>query len=201
METIVVGEGTNVEKIEKAKQTKSRKKRNRLIFRSSILVILLAAVVFALVSNFTKDRTVVAVGDQAPDFQLMKMDGSGEKVTLSDLEGKGVMINFWATYCGPCKEEMPYMESLYKKYKNKGIEILAVSVDSTDLVVNRFVDDYGLSFPIMRDRNSQVMELYDVTDLPTSYFVSPEGEVIHKVSGALTLDKLEGYFQAIQPTS
>lgn len=188
-----------MDKIEKAKQTKKRKKRNRLMFRSSILLVLFAAVVFALVSNFNKDRTVVAVGDQAPNFQLKKMNGSGEVVALSDLKGKGVMINFWATYCGPCKDEMPYMAELYKEYQDKGIEILAVSVDSTDLVVNRFVEDYGLNFPIMRDKGSQVMELYNVTDLPSSYFISPEGEVIHKVSGALTLDKLEYYFQSIQP--
>lgn len=188
-----------MDKIEKANQEKSKKKKNRLIFRSSILLVLLAAVVFALVSNFNKDRTVVAVGDQAPNFELIKMDGTGEKVALKDLEGKGVMINFWATYCGPCKDEMPYMESLYNEYQDKGIEILAVSVDATDLVVDRFVEDYGLTFPILRDKNSQVMELYDVTDLPASYFISPEGEVVQKVSGALTLNKLEGYFQAIQP--
>lgn len=186
-------------KIDQAKHMKKKKKRNRFIFRSSILLVLAAAVVFALVSNFTKDRTVIAVGDQAPNFALTKMDGSGEKVSLQELEGKGVMINFWATYCGPCKDEMPYMESLYSEYKDKGIEILAVSVDATDLVVDRFADDYGLTFPILRDRSSQVMELYDVSDLPASYFVSPEGEIVHKVSGALTLSKLESYFKAIQP--
>lgn len=188
-----------MDKVEKAKQEKSKKKRNRLIFRTSILLVLMGAVVFALVSNFTKDRTVVAVGDQAPNFELIKMDGTGERMELEELKGKGVMINFWATYCGPCKDEMPYMESLYHEYQEKGIEILAVSVDATDLVVDRFVEDYGLTFPILRDKNSQVMELYDVTDLPASYFVSAEGEVIHKVSGALTLSKLEGYFKDIQP--
>ncbi|WP_281252227.1 thiol-disulfide oxidoreductase ResA [Sediminibacillus massiliensis] len=186
-------------KVEEAKQRKNKKKKMRLLFRSSILIVLLAAVVFALVSNFTKDKIVVGVGEEAPNFKLERLNGEGGQLSLDDLEGKGVMLNFWATYCGPCKEEMPYMQSLYPEYKEKGVEIVAVSLDSTDLVVNRFVDQYELSFPILRDNNNQVLELYDVGELPSTLFINPEGKVVEKVSGALTLDRLEGYLQQITP--
>ncbi|SDL64994.1 Peroxiredoxin [Sediminibacillus halophilus] len=186
-------------KVEEAKKQKQKKKNMRLLFRSSILIVLLAAVVFALVSNFNKDKTVIGVGAEAPNFKLERLNGEGGEVSLDDLKGKGVMLNFWATYCGPCKDEMPYMESLYPEYKEKGVEILAVSLDSNDLVVNRFVDKYELSFPIVRDNGGQVLELYDVGELPSTLFINADGEVVDKVSGALTLDRLEGYLQNIEP--
>ncbi|SDJ66624.1 thiol-disulfide oxidoreductase ResA [Sediminibacillus albus] len=186
-------------KVEEAKQRKNKKKKMRLVFRSSILLVLLAAVVFVLVSNFNKDKTVIGVGADAPNFKLQQMNGDGGELALDDLKGKGVMLNFWATYCGPCKDEMPYMESLYPEYKEKGVEILAVSLDSTDLVVDRFIDDYELSFPIVRDNGGQVLELYDVGELPSTLFINENGEVVEKVSGPLSLDRLEGYLQQIVP--
>src|SRR5690625_371958 len=116
-------------RLEQAKARKSKKKRKRLIFRSSILIILLAAVVFALITNFNKDNSIYKVGDQAPDFKLQQINKNNklETIQLSDLKGKGVMLNFWATYCKPCEKEMRYMEELYPEYKEKGIEIVAVS--------------------------------------------------------------------------
>lgn len=181
---------------------KKRKRiRNRLIFRSVILAVLVGAVVFALVSNLSKDNTVYKVGDQAPDFELQQISDSNELETirLSDLEGKGVMLNFWGTFCGPCEAEMPYMESLYPEYKDKGIEILAVSLDTTELVVDRFVDKHELTFPIPYDNKGEVSDLYSVGPIPSTFFINPEGEIVEKVEGPLTLEKLEGHFKEIQP--
>ena len=72
------------------------------------------------------------------------------------------MLNFWGTWCKPCEKEMPYMEKLYPKYKEQGVEIVAVSLDSTELVVHRFIDKYDLTFPIPHDKDSQVRDLYKV---------------------------------------
>ncbi|WP_404452891.1 thiol-disulfide oxidoreductase ResA [Virgibacillus necropolis] len=187
--------------VDQIKANKKRKKRNRLIFRTVVLVILLAAVAYALVSNITKDKTKIDVGSQAPDFELEQINKNNELETikLSDLEGKGVMLNFWATYCKPCEAEMPYMQKLYPEYKDKGIEIVAVSLDATELVINRFIDQYDLTFPIPHDTNEVVMDAYGVGPIPSTFFINPQGEVEAIVEGALSLENLEGYLKQIQP--
>ncbi|WP_058307542.1 thiol-disulfide oxidoreductase ResA [Gracilibacillus massiliensis] len=190
-----------MDKIEKAKHTKKNKKRNRLIFRSSILIVLFAALLFAVVSNITAEEDAnVDIGDQAPDFQLKQVATNNEAaLRLSDFEGKGVMLNFWATYCEPCEREMPYMEQLYPEYKEKGVEIVAISVDATEIVIDNFVDQYNLSFPILHDKNSQVLDAYGIRPLPTTYFIDENGVVVERVLGELTLERLEGYLKQIEP--
>lgn len=187
--------------LEQIKRKKKNKKRNRLIYRSTILLVLLGAIIFALISNLQADNTVYRVGDQAPDFQLQQISKNNETETiqLSDLEGKGVMLNFWATWCKPCEAEMPYMQELYPKYKDKGIEIVAVSLDGTELVVDRFIDKYNLTFPIPHDKSGEVRDLYKVGPIPSTFFINQEGEIVEYVSGALTLESLEGYLQDILP--
>ncbi|ASN05475.1 thiol-disulfide oxidoreductase ResA [Virgibacillus necropolis] len=187
--------------VDDIKANKRKKKRNRLIFRTVVLVILLAAVAYALISNLNKDTTKIDVGSQAPNFKLEQVNKNNEleTVKLSDLEGKGVMLNFWATYCKPCEAEMPYMEKLYPEYKEKGIEIVAVSLDATELVIDRFIDQYDLTFPIPHDTSSQVMEKYGVGPIPSTFFINPDGEVVEIVEGALSLESLEGYLKKIQP--
>ncbi|GAB3052617.1 thiol-disulfide oxidoreductase ResA [Virgibacillus ainsalahensis] len=187
--------------LEEVKRKKKNKKRNRLIFRTSIIAVLLAAVVFTLVSNLQADNTVYRVGDQAPDFKLQQISDNNEleSVQLSDLRGKGVMLNFWGTWCEPCKDEMPYMQDLYPEYKDKGIEIVAVSLDTTELVIDRFIDNYDLTFPIPHDTTGEVMDLYKVGPLPSTFFINPKGEIEEIVEGGLTLERIEGYLQEIQP--
>ncbi|WP_181349982.1 thiol-disulfide oxidoreductase ResA [Thalassobacillus sp. CUG 92003] len=175
-----------------------QKKKRRLIFRTVLLTIMAGLVTYALFANFTNDDPVVAEGEQAPNFQLTEF-GTDESKELKDFEGKGVMLNFWATYCEPCKDEMPHMEKLYEEYEDKGVEIVAVNLDSTNLVVKRFLEKYDISFPILHDKNGQVMDLYKVGNIPSSLFINAEGEVVKRVDRQLTLDKLEGYLKQIQP--
>lgn len=188
-------------KLDQIREKKRNRIRNRFIFRSIILAILIAAVVFALVSNAREDKALYKPGDEAPNFKLEQVNDNNELevVQLSDFKGKGVMLNFWATYCGPCEEEMPYMQKLYPEYKEKGIEIIAISLDSTELVIDKFIDKYDLTFAIPHDTKNQVMDLYKVTNLPATLFINPDGVIEERVEGALSLDRLEEYFQQIQP--
>lgn len=188
----------SLDDIRKKKKTRIKK---RFIFRTSILAILVAAIIFALVTNLTKDKTIYRVGDHAPDFRLEQINKYHqlETIQLSDTLGKGVMLNFWATYCEPCEKEMPYMEKLYADYQEKGIEILAVNLGEAKLTVDRFIDKHQLTFPVLHDRKGQVTDLYKIGPMPTTYFIDPEGKIVEKVEGALTLDRLEGYFMEILP--
>ncbi|MBU5265375.1 thiol-disulfide oxidoreductase ResA [Virgibacillus proomii] len=187
--------------LEERKRKKQNKKRNRFIFRSIILAALAGAVIFAVVQNLQSDKIIYEVGDDAPDFQLEQINkyNESETIRLSELEGKGVMLNFWGTWCKPCEKEMPYMEKLYPKYKEQGVEIVAVSLDSTELVVHRFIDKYDLTFPIPHDKDSQVRDLYKVGPIPSTVFIDPQGKIVEVVNGALTLERLDGYLQEITP--
>lgn len=159
---------------------------------------LVATTIFVLYINAKSDDPLLAQGDQAPNFVLERML-SDETIELEELKGKGVMINFWATYCEPCKKEMPHMEELYAEYEEKGIEIVAVSVDKNSMVIEDFYNRLNLSFPLVHDKNGTVMDRYQVVPLPTSYFINPDGTIERVVKGPLTLEKLEGYFKEILP--
>lgn len=173
-------------------------KKKRLVFRIIVLTILVVSLVVTLIVNAKKDNPILAVGDDAPDFMLDRLDSEGT-IKLSDLKGKGVMINFWATYCEPCKEEMPYMDELYEKYKDQGFEIIAVSVDINEMVIRNFFERLQLSFPITHDKNRTIQELYNIIPLPTSFFINPDGTINEIIKGPLTLENLESYILNILP--
>ncbi|WP_461829113.1 TlpA disulfide reductase family protein [Aquifex sp.] len=115
------------------------------------------------------------VGKPAPDFTLKTLDG--REISLKDFKGKVVLINFWATWCPPCREELPLFERLYKKYKDKGFVILAVNTDPENL--QDFLKDYGenLSFPILIG-NDDILNKYPVRGLPTSILIDREGKIV-----------------------
>lgn len=186
--------------LEDARKKKQGKRKQRYIFRFLVLVILILAVGVALVTNLNQDKEVYQIGDQAPDFELMQINdhNEGEVIRLSELEGKGVMLNFWATYCAPCEAEMPFMQSLYPDYADD-IEIVAVSLDNSELVIDKFINKYDLTFPVVHDTKEDVMDLYNVGPIPSTFFIGPDGEIVDIVAGALTLDRLEGHFKEIQP--
>jgi peroxiredoxin len=128
-------------------------------------------------------RTGVQVGVAAPDFQLWNLEG--DPVTLSSYQGRVVMLNFWATWCGPCRVEMPAMEVLYREFKRKDFEILAVSTDAQGAAVTRpFRDSMGLSFPILHDSDFRVGVTYGTRTLPMTFLVNRRGIITHRIFGA-----------------
>ncbi|PJA77663.1 MAG: thiol-disulfide oxidoreductase ResA [Nitrospirae bacterium CG_4_9_14_3_um_filter_51_5] len=124
-----------------------------------------------------------STGSPAPDFRLM--DLHGKAVSLSDFHGKVVLLNFWATWCGPCRIEMPAMEALYGSLQSKGLEILAVSVDQQGTAVTRpFQEAMGLSFPILHDQDYQVGLIYGARTLPMTFAIDRKGIIRQLVYGA-----------------
>ena len=123
------------------------------------------------------------VGHLAPDFVLTTLDG--REVRLSDYRGHVVFLNFWATWCGPCKVEMPAMERLYREYRRQGFAILAVSSDPEGAAVTRpFRDSLGLSFTIAHDPEMIVGRMYGVRTLPVTFLVNRDGVITHRIFGA-----------------
>jgi peroxiredoxin len=174
------------------------KKKQRLIVRTVILSLMVAALVYTLYANFMKDKNEVArKGSPAPDFVLTDMEGNKHK--LSDYRGRGVFLNFWGTWCKPCEREMPYMDKLYKQYKDKGVEILAVNVGESKYSVQNFSDKYKLTFPILIDKGEQVQSAYNVDPLPVTFLIDKDGKVVDMLTGSLTEKMIHQHMQSITP--
>ncbi|MGG3470505.1 redoxin domain-containing protein [Neobacillus pocheonensis] len=140
-------------------------------------------------STTTAAKEGLAIGAKAPDFELKTL--TGETVKLSSLKGKKVMLNFWATWCPPCKAEMPEMEQFYKE-KGKDIVILAVNIDP-QLDVQKFIDENKITFTIPLDTEDKVNGAYQVLSIPTTYFIDSNGIIQNKFTGAMTLDSMKDY--------
>ena len=140
-------------------------------------------------------RLPPTVGAAAPDFSLPLLGGEGEQ-KLSDLKGKPVVINFWATWCPPCKEEMPLLQRYASQYGDQMV-LLGVDYAEEAPVVQKFVDEMGITFPILLDADGSVSTLYYVRNYPTTYFVDAEGVVRAQHLGLLTEDLLKKYLKTI----
>ncbi|MDQ0158919.1 TlpA family protein disulfide reductase [Alkalibacillus salilacus] len=134
----------------------------------------------------------IEVGEQAPNFKLETLDG--EEVELADYRGQKVFINFWATWCPPCRAEMPHMQEISDEY-GEDVVILGVNATSQETntdKVSSFVNELDLSFPILMDKTGEVNVRYQVLSLPTTYFINTEGEVqIPRHVGPLSYDDME----------
>jgi cytochrome c biogenesis protein CcmG/thiol:disulfide interchange protein DsbE len=122
-------------------------------------------------------------GFLAPDFSLETLEGGS--FTLSELRGQAVLVNLWATWCPPCRAEMPAVQKLYDEYKDQGFVVLAVNMTYQDnfLAITPFVDEYQLSFPILLEETGDVAEKYELRSLPSSFFIDRDGIIQEVVIG------------------
>ena len=116
---------------------------------------------------------VPQVGEPAPDFQIISSDG--EPGSLSDFHDKPVLINFWATWCSPCRSEMPYIQQVYDEWSGQGLVVLAINIGESSSQVEKFIQDYDFSFPALLDMAGKVAEQYNIRYIPTTYFVDGSG--------------------------
>ncbi|RME83553.1 MAG: hypothetical protein D6775_07795 [Caldilineae bacterium] len=137
----------------------------------------------------------VRVGDRAADIELP--DLQGRVLRLSDMRGKAVLVNFWATWCLPCRDEMPLLQATYEKHNSQGLEILGVNVGEDRDTVQKFVAEFGLTFPVVLDRDQKVARRYRVYGIPQTFFITREGVIDFVVTGVLRASLLEERLQEL----
>ncbi len=179
--------------------------RNKIAIYSFVFFILLLIIISFVIKNDTllanssrkepaqsqtktggdklPDEIAPQTGFLAPDFTFPDMDG--KPVSLSDFKGKVVFLNIWATWCGPCRIEMPDMEKLYQKFKKKDFVILAVSIDlQGKVVVKPFIEELKLTFPILLSPDGSIQRTYMVNALPSSFIINKSGRIVARITGA-----------------
>ena len=173
-----------------------------------IVAIILSALFFTVYQAVTEDARVskslesdpetgLDIGSKAPDFTLQGYDG--EAISLSAID-KPVMLNFWASWCPPCKAEMPHMKNFYEKNKDE-VEIVAVNMmhqESSEQDMMKFYKEYGLNFPVPIDEDGMVSTTYQVVSIPTSYFIDSEGIIVSKYTGPMTETSISETFKRIK---
>lgn len=149
----------------------------RLAGRTAAVVVVVALLV-VLVWRLTHQSSPPKAGAAAPRFALRRLDGTGT-LSLESLRGKAVVLNFWASWCGPCKSEAPVIEQLWREYKGKGVVFVGIDTNDASSDARRFVTSHGITYPVVLDKNGIVAaNRYDIADLPVTYFVNREGRLI-----------------------
>jgi len=143
--------------------------------------------------GITPDSTSADVGvnkgDRAPDFTLADLDGN--QVSLSDFRAKTVFLNFWATWCPPCRAEMPEMEAVYHEYKDKDVVMIGVDIRETEGTVCKFVQENGYSWIFLLDTSGTVAADYEIKSIPSSFFLDKEGIIRAVRVGSMTKPAME----------
>lgn len=146
----------------------------------AIVAVLVAGAVLAVLSRESVPPPI-APGQAAPGFELPTL--GGETVRLSDLEGQVVLVNFWATWCKPCEEEMPSMQRLYQAFEGRPFQLLAVSVDDATAPVQEFRERFQLDFPILLDPEKRAAAAYQAYRFPETVLIDARGEIVGRFIG------------------
>jgi cytochrome c biogenesis protein CcmG, thiol:disulfide interchange protein DsbE len=145
------------------------------------------ALALALASLWAIEAKAVGDGTVAPEIALK--DLSGKPVKLAELKGKVVLVDFWASWCAPCREELPVLDALYKKYKDKGLVIIGVGLDRDADKLTKFLRGVSLSFPVVHDPAGAVANKYEPPKMPSSYVIDKRGLIRHVHAGFKASDK------------
>ncbi|MCX7922289.1 MAG: TlpA family protein disulfide reductase [Clostridia bacterium] len=191
-------------------------KKNLLVWGSALVLIVMA---IFITSSYDKNKSAassptqtitsqpekqplsdnnaidITAADKAIDFTLTDLDG--RKISLGDYKGKNVYLNFFATWCPPCKAEMPDIEKMYQKYKDNDLVVLAVAVGEDRETVKNFVQKNGYSFKVLLDSDQSVGQQYEISAIPVSVFIDKNGNVVAKRVGALREAEMEQYVKML----
>lgn len=140
-----------------------------------------------LVAAYTPSALAIGAGTLAPEIGLKDLSGRG--VSIASLKGKVVLVDFWASWCAPCREELPVLETLYKKYRARGFEVVGVNLDQSPDNVQRFLSGMPLSFRVVHDRGRAVADRYAPAKMPSSFLIDRKGVVRHVHAGFRASDR------------
>jgi thiol-disulfide isomerase/thioredoxin len=129
------------------------------------------------------------IGAFAPPFRATTLTNT--ILSLSQLHGQTIVLNFWATWCAPCRAEMPILQALYDDYADNGVTVVAINVGEDPRLVNAWANQLALTYPILLDKNLMIATQYAIRGQPTTYIVAPDGKITHIFFGAMTADQLE----------
>ena len=134
--------------------------------------------------TFTACKAPIGIGSEAPDFTAVSL-ASGKPVSfLEEYRGGVTLVNIWATWCGPCKEEIPALDTLYRSLKDRGFRIAAVSIDTEDsTVVRTFLDEFDVAFDVLHDQSRSIEQIYQTTGVPESFLIDRDGRIVRIVYG------------------
>ncbi|MFS0782127.1 TlpA family protein disulfide reductase [Bacillus sp. 1P06AnD] len=166
----------------------------KIIAASILLILIGAAIVQAMdrKEDLNQEKMPgLEKGMAAPNFTLKNLDG--KEVQLSSLKGKNVIINFWATWCPPCKEEMPDLQKFYAEY-GQNVELLAINNDPYN-DVKGFAGSYGITFPVLLEDKTHVSETYEIIAFPSTYFIDKKGNIAYKHIGQITYEQLKKQYK------
>lgn len=171
------------------------------ILRISSLIFILI-LVFILIQNvynkYQTEEGSIGKSEKAPNFKLASL--SGEDIELEKLKGKGILVNFWATWCDPCTEEMLSIQKVYDTYKTRGFEVLSINIGEDRNQINEFLkENRSINFPVLLGDNF-IIDNYKIMSTPTTYFVKPDGTIDRYHEGKLSEEQLHTFVKDILPS-
>ena len=157
--------------------------------KKTLLLFALLSIACPAFAQTPDTTTLTKVGQAVPNFTVTTLDG--KVVKIAELKGKVILLNFFATWCGPCREEMPGMERLFRAYRDKGLVVLAVNMQQSAKTVRPFVQELKLSFPALLDAEGSVSHDYGIRALPVSFLVGRDGNLLWRAMGGREWDTRE----------
>ena len=160
-----------------------------------ILAVMLLVGGYAVGRSFASSGDALRPGDKPPAFRLA--DLRGETHTLEEYAGNPLILNFWGTFCPPCREEMPALQQQYEAWKDKGLQVVGINLSEDRHRVENFIRRVGVGFPILLDSNRRTERAFGLREYPTTYFIDANGVIRQIVSGPLTIEEIEGRVKSL----
>lgn len=151
-----------------------------------LILLLLSTFLFSCAEKTPFDK-----GEPAPSFVTTDVEGNSQTIEKYTKNGKVVMLYFWADWCPTCKQEFPETQDYYQKLQKEGLEILAINVKQPKEASEKFKEQFGATFPMLIDADGKISDLYQVTELPTNFFIDEEGKIIRKIVGWVSEQQAE----------
>ncbi|MFC1932120.1 TlpA family protein disulfide reductase [Chloroflexota bacterium] len=175
---------------------------NRLLAATLMLILTVGLLIAGCASSSTSGGSAQApqVGKLAPDFQLLNLEG--QSISLNDFRGSPVILNFWATWCSPCRAEMPFLQEIYEDWtgKSPSVAMLTINIKENSTRVKDFLETYNLSLPVLLDTDGNVSNKYNITGIPTTFFIDKDGIIQEKIVGAFrNKEQIEEHLGKIVP--